>query len=102
MQFVIHAYDATDDKAYERRMAVRADHLKNIERIMETGNVICAGGMTNEAGLLKGSVLVMEFAARDELDAYLKSEPYIINNVWEKVTVDTCNVLIVGNQKVVE
>lgn len=27
MQFIINAYDGTDDKALERRMAVRTEHL---------------------------------------------------------------------------
>lgn len=45
MQFIINAYDATDDNAVERRMAARPEHLENIQKVKEKGNVICAGGL---------------------------------------------------------
>ena len=48
MQFVITAYDGKDEGAYERRMAVRPQHLESIKRVKETGSVVCAGGITNE------------------------------------------------------
>lgn len=94
MQFVIMAYDGKDEGALERRMAVRPDHLANIKKVKETGSVICAGGITNEAGNLVGSMLVMEFASRELLDNYLKTEPYVIHGVWQDITVESCNVLI--------
>lgn len=37
MQFIINAYDGTDDKALERRMAVRTEHLENMKKVQEIG-----------------------------------------------------------------
>ena len=89
MQFVITAYDGEGKLA--KRMEVRSRHLEGVERIRE--HVICAGGMLYEEGNLKGSVLVMEYQNREELDAYLAQEVYVTEHVWEKITVERMNVL---------
>ena len=82
----------------EKRLAVRANHIENILKI--NGKVLCAGGLLDEEGKMKGSALVMEFANREELDDYLAHEPYITAGVWEKVTVERMNVVIFDNEKV--
>jgi len=95
MQFIIKAYDGAD--MLERRMAVRLRHLENMGRVK--GRVICAGGLLDDAGRMKGSVLIMEFDSRARLDEYLNSEPYIAEHVWEKVEVEPMNVVIVDGKK---
>ncbi len=100
MQFIITAYDGTDEKALERRMNARPRHLENMQKVKERGKVVCAGGLLNEEGKMKGSFLVLEFENRQMLDEYLESEPYVIEKVWEKVQVETCNVVILGGEKV--
>ena len=96
MQFIITAYDGKD--MLEKRMAVRHRHLENLKTI--NGRIICAGGLLDDEGKMKGSVLVMEFDGRELLDKYLASEPYITEHVWEKVDVETMNVVIVNGEKV--
>ncbi|MBR1870155.1 MAG: hypothetical protein IJ799_08865 [Bacteroidales bacterium] len=76
----------------EKRMAVRPRHLEGMARLGE--HVICAGGLLDEAGKMKGSVLIMDFADQSELDAYLSSEPYVQEHVWEKIEVERMNVVI--------
>ena len=76
MQFIINAYDGTDDKALERRMAARPEHLENMKKVLEMGKVLCAGGLLNEEGKMIGSFLVMDFATQELFDKYLESEPY--------------------------
>lgn len=100
MQFVVTAYDFTDEGALDRRKEARPDHLANLQKVREYGSVVCAGGMTNEAGLPKGSVLIMDFASRELLDKYLEEEPYIQRDVWESVTVEPLNVVIVNDEMV--
>lgn len=100
MQFIITAYDGTDKDALPRRMRVRPRHLENITKVTEAGHVICAGGITDDEGKLKGSFLVMEFDSRAELDEYLESEPYVTDNVWQEIRVETCNVVIGGSSAV--
>ena len=37
--------------------------------------VLCAGGLLDEEGKMKGSVLVMDFESGSDLDEYLSTEP---------------------------
>ena len=92
MQFVIKAYDGVNK--LEKRMAVRSRHLENMAAV--NGKVLCAGGLLDEEGRMKGSLLIMDFDSRELLEEYLNTEPYIIEKVWEKVEVETMNVVIGG------
>ena len=76
MQFIINAYDGKDKDALERRMSVRPSHLENMAKIKENGNVICAGGITDNEGKLIGSFLVMEFPSKAELEEYLERKSF--------------------------
>ena len=95
MQFIITAHDGKG--MLEKRMAVRPRHLEGMQKLAK--HINCAGGLLDEEGKMKGSVLVMEFADRAELDAYLASEPYLLEKVWEKVEVEVMNVVIVKGEK---
>ena len=95
MQFVIRAYDGKDMLA--KRMAVRPRHLENMMRMKE--RVVCAGGLLDDEGKMKGSVIVLDCDSREELDAYLASEPYIAEHVWETVEVERMNVVLVNGEK---
>jgi len=90
MQFVIRAYDG--EGMLDKRMEVRPRHLKGMEVMRE--HVICAGGLLDDEGKMKGSMLVMEFENRNELDEYLAQEPYVVEHVWEKIEVERINVVI--------
>ena len=89
MQFVITAYDG--EGMLEKRMEVRPRHLEGMERLKK--HLVCAGGLLDETGKLKGSVLVMEFQNREEVDEYLAGEIYVQEHVWEKITVERMNVV---------
>ena len=92
MQFVITAYDGAGK--LDKRMEVRPRHLEGMARIAE--HVLCAGGLLDENGKMKGSVLVMEFQDRAELDAYLAQEPYVVEQVWERIEVERMNVVLLN------
>ena len=95
MQYMIKAYDGKN--MLERRLAVRPRHLENMAKV--PGKVICAGGLLDEEGKMKGSVLIMDFESRELLQQYLDSEPYIKERVWENVEVEPVNVVIVNGEK---
>lgn len=97
MQFVIVAYDGTDEGAFERRMSVRGEHLANIKKLTEAGNVICAGGILDKNGKMIGSSLILDFPSRKELYDYLQTEPYAVFGVWQKINVDNFNTVILNN-----
>ena len=95
MQYMIKAYDGKN--MLERRLAVRPRHLENMAKV--SGKVICAGGILDEEGKMKGSVLIMDFESKELLQQYLDSEPYIKERVWENVEVEPMNVVIVNGEK---
>ena len=95
MQFIVKAYDGAN--MLEKRMEVRPRHLEGMQKLGK--HVICAGGLLDDAGKMKGSVLILDFAARAELDAYLENEPYVTEHVWEKIEVEALNVVLVNAPK---
>ena len=95
MQFLVKAYDG--DGMLEKRMEVRPRHLEGMKALGR--QIICAGGLLDDEGRMKGSALVMEFESRAALDGYLKNEPYVAEGVWQKVEVEMMNVVLVNGEK---
>lgn len=100
MQFIITAYDGTDEGALDRRMQVRPRHLESMKKLCAEGRVVSAGGILSDEGMMKGSFLVMNFEDRAAVDAYLASEPYVTEKVWQEIKVERANAVIVNNEMV--
>ena len=96
MQFLIKAYDG--EGMLQKRMEVRPSHLEGMKALGR--RIICAGGLLDEEGKMKGSALVLEFPDREALDAYLANEPYVTEGVWQKIDVEIMNVVLVNGEKV--
>jgi uncharacterized protein len=92
MQFIVTAYDGTDEKAIERRLEVREVHLKSVERRFGEGQHLYGAAILNDEGKIIGSMMVVEYPSREELDKWLKEEPYVLANVWEKIDIQPCRV----------
>jgi len=87
MQFIILGYDAKDADALNRRMLVRMDHLKMAKKNQKNGILLFAAGLLNDEDQMIGSNMIMEFKSKRDLEKYLKNEPYVKGNVWEKIKV---------------
>ncbi len=87
MQFLVIGYDGTDEKAPERRLAVREAHLAGIQKMKAEGKAIYGVAMLNDKEQMIGSAVVVEFPSRADLDAWLKNEPYVTGKVWLKIDV---------------
>ena len=87
MQYVVTAWDGTDDGALDRRLATRPRHLERIEPFVESGNALVGGAILDDDGRMIGSVLVMEFETRDALDEWVRNDPYTTEGVWKQVDV---------------
>lgn len=96
MQFMIMAYDG--ENMLDKRMEVRPQHLEGMARLGK--HVVCAGGLLDEEGKLKGSALVVEFDDRAGVDEYLENEPYVKAGVWKMIEVEPMNVVIMNGEKV--
>jgi len=93
MQFMVIAYDGTDEGALERRLAVRDAHLQEAREFFAQGKWLFAAGMLNDEGKMIGSLIVCDFPSRHELEKqWLEREPYLKGNVWKKVDIHRAHV----------
>ena len=95
MQFIVKAYDG--EGMLKKRMAVRPRHLEGMKALGK--RIICAGGLLDGEGRMKGSALVLDFPDRAALDEYLQNEPYVTEGVWQKIEVETMHVVLVNGEK---
>jgi len=87
MLFVIHALDKKGE------MPTRAkhyrDHRIHLDRSEEYQvDVITAGTLIDDDGVTPcGSVFVVDAGNRDAVDRFVRSDPYHVNGVWERVDI---------------
>lgn len=91
MQFLVTAYDYKDG-GLERRLRVREQHVALGDTMRDAGQFLYGVALLDEEGQMRGSVMVMDFPSRQDLDTWLKAEPYVVNKVWETVEVVPCRV----------
>ncbi len=53
MQFLLIAYDSTDEKAQDRRLLARQKHFDYCENLKAAGHMITGTAILNESGKLK-------------------------------------------------
>jgi uncharacterized protein YciI len=87
MQFILIAYDGTDQGAPDRRMAVRQKHLDKISELKKRGEFIFGGAILDNEGKMIGSTILYDFPDRSALDKWLSDEPYITGGVWKKIDI---------------
>ena len=82
MQFMLLGYDGHDDKALERRLAVRDEHIRLGDKLVSEGKMLFGTAILDENGKMIGSMLVVEFPSQAEVEEWLRIEPYITGDVW--------------------
>ncbi|GAB3996131.1 hypothetical protein GCM10028807_38100 [Spirosoma daeguense] len=87
MRYVVHAYDYTDADALSRRMAARPAHFEYARQLKANGQFVLGGALLDSAGKMIGSMLLLEMETEEQLNTYLKTDPYIVAGVWEKIDV---------------
>ena len=93
-QYLVTAYDYTDEGALQRRMNIRPHHLDGASSLKANGNFILGGAMLNDEGKMIGSTMVLQFETEEELEAWQQGEPYITQKVWETVDVKPFRVAV--------
>jgi uncharacterized protein len=92
MQFVVTAYDGNDERAMERRLSVRDAHMKLVDSMRSEGKHLYAAALLDENENMVGSILIVDFPTRTDLDAWLKIEPYVVGDVWKRIDITPCKV----------
>jgi uncharacterized protein YciI len=87
MQFLLIAHDGDDDHALNRRLQAREQHIALGDDMFANGSMLYGGALLDEQEKMIGSVLVLDFPTRQELDAWLKIEPYVLGDVWRRIDV---------------
>jgi len=87
MTFLVIAYDGSDTDAPARRAAARTAHLATAKRLKAAGHFLEGGAILDDAGKMVGSMLLMEFPTRAELEAWRSADAYTVGGVWKDVTV---------------
>lgn len=90
MQFCVIAYDGEDAEAQSRRMAAREAHIALSDAAIERGEQLAGAALLNDSGAMCGSVMIVDFPSRQELDKWLAAEPYVTGKVWQKIEVLPC------------
>jgi uncharacterized protein len=91
MQFIVIANDFKKN-GLKNRLAVREKHIALGNKMKAEGNVLYGVALLDAKGKMTGSVYIMDFPTRKELDEWLKKEPYVTGKVWEKIKVKPCKV----------
>ncbi|MBX6358169.1 MAG: hypothetical protein IRZ05_20265 [Micromonosporaceae bacterium] len=91
MFFLVVAYDHPGPEGRQRRAAARERHLAQAKMNLSVRPVFGAS-ILDDDGEMIGSMLVMDAASRAELDAWLRVEPYVVEDVWRDVSVHPCQV----------
>jgi uncharacterized protein len=92
MHYLVIGTDGNDDKALERRMDVRADHIALGDKMREAGKMLFGAAILDDNGKMCGSVLICDFESKTELDEWLAIEPYVTGKVWQNIEVKRCQV----------
>lgn len=92
MQFLVLAYDGTDPAVFERRMAVRQAHIDTIASYKAKGHMKMGAALLDDAGKMIGSVIIVDFPSRKEVDEWLAIDPYVTNKVWQEIKITPCQI----------
>ncbi len=91
MLYVLMGEDAPG--RLDARMAARPAHLARIEALRDAGRLVLAGPMPaidspdpGPAGFV-GSLIVAEFASRQEAERWLAEDPYVTEGVFAATSV---------------
>ncbi|MVN92341.1 YciI family protein [Mucilaginibacter aquatilis] len=86
-QYVVTAYDFTDNNALNRRMEARPAHLEGVKLLKHHNNFVAGGAILNDQDQMIGSVMIVQFETETLMQQWLKNDPYVTGQVWEKVDI---------------
>lgn len=91
--FVVTCTD--NDDVLEKRLEIRPEHIKRLEKLNNEGRLITAGALPKDPNNIKrgfyGSILIVEFNSREDLDKWLKDEPFLREKVYSNIDVKIFN-----------
>jgi uncharacterized protein YciI len=92
MQFLVIGHDGKDEGAAERRAKSRQAHIELGDKMVADGTIWYGASLRDDDDNMIGSVFIVDFSSRKELDEWLKVEPYVTSKVWEKIEIHKAKV----------
>lgn len=92
MQFLVLGYDGKDEEAINRRLAAREAHITLGDKMRDAGKMLYGAAILDDNEKMIGSILICNFGSRQKLDEWLKIEPYVTGNVWQRIEVQQCKI----------
>lgn len=68
-------------------MAVRPAHLDYVRALKANGQFVIGGALLDPEGRMIGSMLMLNLDSEEQLQTYLRTDPYIVEGVWDKIDV---------------
>lgn len=88
MPFLVIGKDVLDGGL--RRKEHRSEHLENLRKLKAEGKIAVAAGLLSEDKMLNGSATFFTVDTKEEVEELLKSEPYVLGQVWETIEIIPC------------
>lgn len=82
MTYLVLGYDGTDDAAPDRRNAVRATHLQELQPLVDAGRVVIGGAILDDAGTMRGSMMVVHAEDLEDATRIVEGDVYVRSGVW--------------------
>jgi uncharacterized protein YciI len=73
-------------------MAARPAHVELGDRLRDAGHLLYGTAILDDSGKMIGSMLVAEYDTRQQLEEWLKIEPYVTGDVWRSIEIKPCKV----------
>ncbi|MDR3475260.1 MAG: YciI family protein [Devosia sp.] len=83
--FCIHAFDRPGSQ--ELRARLRESHRVRLRKHDHPVAVRIGGPLLDDAGQMTGTMLVIEGETKDQVEAYLAGDPYVLKGLFAAVTV---------------
>ena len=80
------AMDGTDAGAAARRAAARPAHIERVGAMAADGTLTMGGAILDEAGAMRGSIVVSRHATDAAARAWMAEDPYVTGGVWQDIT----------------
>lgn len=80
------ALDGTDAGAAARRAAARPAHIERVGALAADGTLTMGGAILDEAGAMRGSIVVSRHATDAAARAWMAEDPYVTGGVWQDIT----------------
>jgi uncharacterized protein len=85
MLFVLLARMRNEPEAVAARERLRPQQLETVRAMAERGTMRIGGALLDASHAPVGSMALLDFATRAELDAWIEAHPYKRNGVWGEI-----------------